>query len=270
MRDPRGGTVENGRVLVITDAVTGRAAEIGPPNGGLLRIVTCLGAARPRGRQLGDVRALLAADLLKRIAELSKSQVLLGVTVADPDEAVQRELPKVIDRYGMYPPEAIGDPAKVRTVLGGGPDLWVVAPGAEPPPAGESPRMAIGAVSPAEPAAGPAEAPADPLEVRLALLSRPFHDPLELSARELAEARATLLDWRRNVAAWAEAPSRPLLAEAVRPALRAASADADVAELLTVLHQVHADSTLPDGAKFETFCRVDRILGLDLPALVGR
>jgi hypothetical protein len=269
VRDPRTATVENDRVLVITDAVTGRAAEIGPPNGGLLRIVTWLDAALPQRQQLGSVRALLAADVLKRTAELSKSQVLLGVAVADPDEAA-REMSKVIDRYGMYPPEVIGDPAKVQTALGGAPDLWVAAPGAEPQRDGESPWMAIGAVSRTEPTADPAEALGDPLEVRLTLLGHPFSEPLELSARGLADARTTLLGWRRQVAMWAEAPSRPLAAEVVRHAVRAAGVDADTTELLRVLQQVQADSALPDGAKFETFCRVDRILGVDLPALVGR
>jgi hypothetical protein len=269
MRDQRSQNVENGRVLVITDAVTGRAAEIGTPKGGLLRIVICLGAALP-SRQLGDVRALLAADVLKRSAEFSKAQVLLGVAVADPDEARKRDVPKAMDRYGMHPPEVIGDQAEVLGVLGGVPDLWVVGAGAEPPQSGESPRMAIGPVSRMEPTAGPAEASGDPLEVRLALLSHPFHEPLELSARESADARTTLLSWRRHVAVWAEAPSKPLLTEAVRHAASEACVDADVAELLRVLHQVQADPAVPDGAKFETFCGVDRILGLGIPALVGR
>ena len=109
----------------------------------------------------------------------------------------------------------------------------------------------------------------EPMAVRLALLSFPYHQPADLTEETLAEARATVQDWRLRVARWAESPSRPVPAQ-VAKAVRSAFDDLDTVSALALLRSLEADPDVPAGAKFETFLYADRVLGLDLPRDIGR
>jgi cysteinyl-tRNA synthetase len=115
-----------------------------------------------------------------------------------------------------------------------------------------------------EPAAEP-----DPLAIRLAMLSFPYHRPADLTEDVLAQARQTLAHWRRRVAEWAQLPSRPAPAP-VADRLRAAFDDLDTATALALLQSLESDDDVPAGARFETFAYADRILGLDLARDIGR
>ena len=109
----------------------------------------------------------------------------------------------------------------------------------------------------------------DPLAVRFALMSFPAHQPADLTSGVLASAHQAVGDWRRRVAQWAEQPSRPIPAHLAETA-RAAFDDLDTAAAIALLRGLADDDSVPDGAKFETFLYVDRVLGLDLPGDIGK
>ena len=109
----------------------------------------------------------------------------------------------------------------------------------------------------------------EPLAVRFALLSFPYHQPAELTGEVLAEARTTVGHWRLRVAEWAESPSRPVPAQ-IAETVRSAFDDLDTVSVLALLRGLASDADLPPGVKFETFLYADRILGLDLPRDIGR
>ena len=99
-------------------------------------------------------------------------------------------------------------------------------------------------------------------------MSVPYHLPADLADGQLSEAADTVRHWRRQVAGWAELPSRPMAAD-VAAALRSAFDDLDTVHALTLLRDLSLDTGTPAGAKFETFLYADRILGLDLPGEIG-
>ena len=123
------------------------------------------------------------------------------------------------------------------------------------------------------PPAGNAGLPAgpgrDPLAARLALMSFPISLAAGVTAEALDRAGETLRSWRRQVARWAESPSRPVPVP-IAEAARAAFSDLDTAAALALLRGLPPDASVPAGAKFETFVYADRILGLDLAREVGR
>jgi hypothetical protein len=90
-----------------------------------------------------------------------------------------------------------------------------------------------------------------------------------LDAAALDDAHATLVRWRRAVAAWAQRPSRPVPDEARARLRRAWEDDLDVPAVLEVLTWVEAADELPDGARFETYAYADRLLGVDLTRELG-
>ncbi|MET8631747.1 hypothetical protein [Streptomyces sp. NPDC004680] len=110
----------------------------------------------------------------------------------------------------------------------------------------------------------------DPLAVRLALLSTPYRRPVTLTADRLADAVRTLRAWRQQVAGWADSPSKPVPADIVGRANAALAEDLATGGMLDVLRQVETDETISDGAKFETFALLDRVLGLELTRDIGR
>ena len=109
----------------------------------------------------------------------------------------------------------------------------------------------------------------DPLAVRLVLLSNPYQQPTDLTENVLVDAGETLGHWRRQVAEWAESPSRPMPAR-IAEAARTAFADLDTVSALALLQDLASDADMPVGAKFETFLYADRVLGLSLPRDIGR
>jgi hypothetical protein len=86
----------------------------------------------------------------------------------------------------------------------------------------------------------------------------------------MADARRTLRQWRRQVADWAQEPSRPIPADLLRQSYAALVDDLGVDAVLDLLADVAGRSDVPAGAKFETFAHLDRVLGLDLVRDVGQ
>jgi hypothetical protein len=100
-------------------------------------------------------------------------------------------------------------------------------------------------------------------------MSFPYHQPADLTEELLASADETVARWRRQVAQWAQSPSRPMPAR-ISQAAGAAFGDLDTVSALGLLRDLSDDADVPAGAKFETFVYADRILGLDLPRDIGR
>ncbi|WP_437067381.1 hypothetical protein [Streptomyces sp. enrichment culture] len=244
-------------MLRIIDARTGEPAPAAPVRRGLTRI-----EAHATGPGLTALRVLLVADLLVRALELGGTPVWAVLTGA-PQET---ELRAAAAALGVRPFE---DSREIGVGLGEAQVLQVVEEGRG---VGVSPDGVHVTVAPvhALPPDLPTAADADPAALRLALLAHPRTAPLRLDAVALAEARDTLLRWRRAVAGWARGPSRPIPAE-VRGRLREAwEDDLDLPAVLRVLEQVEdAGPELPDGARFETYAYADRLLGLDLTRDLG-
>lgn len=264
--------------LTCTDR-SGREREVRAAPEGLRRLLTVLSPVGPTG--LSDVRALLVADVLARLVEdLHGGQILTAVTTGGAPSGLAR----VIDAFGIRPPAVVaGATAAAVAQLGGAARLSILAadaPGPEDDRSGEGAGylLRVGGVI----ATGNAREiliPADgqrlteeidPLAVRLALLDAERRRPVTLADGELEQAAATLVRWRRTVAAWAASPSCPIptgISERMRAAL---DHDLDVPALLLLLNQLEADTDVAPGAKFETFVYADRVLGLGLAREVGR
>ena len=110
----------------------------------------------------------------------------------------------------------------------------------------------------------------DPLALRLAFLSSRYRQQANLSWDAIAGAARTLDRWRSAVAAWAEVPSAALASSYADEVLEAFEDDLDTPRALQVLRRLEKDSSVPDGAKFETFAWADALLGLDLVRSVGQ
>jgi hypothetical protein len=241
-------------MLRLLDARTHSYAEVRPAHPGLLLVCAQVpGAAE--AADLTGVRVLLVADLLARAAELGRLQVFYVLV----SEEQQPDLERAIEVLGIHPPAARANPAEAPAALAGPIDVLLASDGAH----GDD-----GLVVPVGTAAG-LLAGDEPLAIRLALLSFPYHQPADLTEQMLAEARATVARWRLRVARWAESPSRPVPAP-IAGMIRSAVGDLDTVSALALLRDLEADPDVPAGAKFETFVYVDRILGLDLPRDIGR
>ena len=110
----------------------------------------------------------------------------------------------------------------------------------------------------------------DPLALRLALMQNRYRQQMNLTWDAIAAAQSTLARWRSRVAEWATQPSSAMPPAVVDPMLAAMSDDLDVPRAVLLLRELEKDSGIVDGAKFEVFAYMDRVLGLDLVRDVGR
>jgi hypothetical protein len=256
-------------MLRLLDARTGSYAEVRPARRGLLRVCVHVSEAA-RGSDLAGLRVLLVADLLARTAELGDLQVLTALACQGQDPAQLAAFERAADALNIHPPAVRAGPGEARASLGGAIDVHLVGDdvGLDGDQSGLVAR--VGPVRPRE-AGPPGESAADrpdPLAIRLAMLSFPYHGPADLTEDVLAQARQTLAHWRPRVAEWAQSPSRPAPAP-VADRLRAAFDDLDTATVLALLRGLEPDDGEPAGARFETFAYADRILGMDLVREVG-
>jgi len=254
-------------VLRLLDVRTGSYAEVTSARRGLLRVCAYAPEA-VGGSDLAGLRVLLVADLLARTAELRDWQVLTALT--GQDSAQLAALERAADALNIHPPAVRAGPGEAWASLGGPIDVYLVGDdvGVDGDQSGLVAR--VGPVRPREAASlGEPAAEPDPLAIRLAMLSFPYHRPADLTEDVLAQARPTLAHWRRRVAEWAQSPSRPMPAP-VADRLRAAFDDLDTVTALALLQSLEPDEDVPTGARFETFVYADRILGLDLPRDIGR
>ena len=110
----------------------------------------------------------------------------------------------------------------------------------------------------------------DPLALRLALLQHHHQRPATLNAEALATADASVRGWRRQVAAWAHCPSKPMCAGYLADVTGAFDDDLSTPAAVASLGALASDEQVPPGSKFETFAYLDQLFGLDLARDVGR
>ncbi|HET9254013.1 MAG TPA: hypothetical protein VFO16_02280 [Pseudonocardiaceae bacterium] len=225
---------------------------------------------------IAALRVLLVADLLARTGELGGLQVLTALQFSEPG-ANQAGLESDAGALGIHPAATRTSSNDAHSQLGGPVDVHLVSQSANLDPGQNEPSVCIAAAHlhgaesrPGPPAGGLlAGRSHDPLSVRLALMSIPSDLPADLTEDGLTRERDALADWRRQVAGWAESPSRPIPAT-ITEAAGAAFVDLDTVAVLALLRGVSLDASVPAGAKFETFVYADRILGLDLARGVGQ
>jgi hypothetical protein len=238
-------------VLRIIDARTGEQVDAAPARRGLTRV-----EVHAPGFDTTNLRVLLVADLLVRALELGGTPVWALLTGGRR----QAELRAEATALGIRPFE---DSPDVSAGLG---EAQVIHVAAEGGAATDGVRIDV---APAHPENPGTPDDTDPGVLRLALLARHHSAPARLEAAALDEARSTLARWRGAVARWARLPSRPMPDE-VRGRLRDAwEDDLDVPRVLDVLRHVETEPELPDGARFETYAYIDRLLGLDLARDLG-
>ncbi|MFF1737428.1 hypothetical protein [Streptomyces sp. NPDC058247] len=220
------------------------------------------------GEVLSDVRAMLVADILTRVLELSGTIAYTGLICPDGADERWAALQARAAELGMHPAAAHGDERGVEGELGGPFAVRVSrSEDARDDVDGDVIRLAVGDAHAAD---GVAERVEEPLALRLALLTEPRTEPLGLAPASVAAAHHTLLRWRHAVATWADSPSRPMPGPA-RDSIRDCLEDnLDLPGVLHALHRLEHSGDAPAGALFETFAYVDRVLGLDLVRDVGR
>jgi hypothetical protein len=247
-----------------------RDAQIRPRHRGELRLLV---AARRTG--LGQVRAYLAADLLRRVAE--RSGLLGSVIDLLPDE--EDELRVSCAELNIHPPRHTLTPP-----VSGGDMAGLFPDGVRDPVFDVGVRLAAEPDAPADEwlagcwieVAGAGEEVvlgAEPLSVRLTLMRHGYGETLPGGGDpggEAADAATTLARWRERVAGWAQSPSRAMSRRYAEAITAAFAGDLDTAAALRELAALEADPGEPDGAKFETFAAADQLLGLDLAREVGR
>ncbi|GAA2075834.1 hypothetical protein [Actinomadura alba] len=201
----------------------------------------------PRARFLrvhvsgGDLRSRILGDVIRRLAERHRRQILL--TASDGRDLTALNIP----------PTDQDAPGDADLNVGRGPGrLVAVAPTSEEPSLTEL-----------------AERGLDPLSVRLAMLERPYREPLELDSRQVETADRELRRLRESVAGWAEEPSKPVHGDYRAELIEALDSDLDTPKALEALRRLAA-AEVPPGSKFETFAYADMVLALDLVRDVGR
>ncbi|MFJ4982305.1 hypothetical protein ACIP9H_00710 [Streptomyces sp. NPDC088732] len=238
-------------MLRIEDGRTGGTVELEPGRRAPLRVVACV----PRGSGAQAARVIVTTDVLVRTVEATGGQVLLAVVGAE-DAGFGGAL-------GAAPAAIrVATVSEAQEGLAGRVAVRVVAVGDtdDPGDEGEGVRMDVGPVS---------GGMSPGLDLRLALMGRDRRVPLELAPPALGTAAARLARWRRDVALWAEEPSRPMCAQHVERMRAALSRDLDTPAVLEALDFVGAQTELPPGSRFETFAHMDRFLGLELTREIG-
>ncbi|MFJ9846932.1 hypothetical protein ACIRYZ_42180 [Kitasatospora sp. NPDC101155] len=262
----------------ITDARTGQRTEVRPHRVGLLHAIVDVGEqGRPFG--LGDLRALVAGDVLARTCEAQGMQVTIELVVPDAPGEGTRALLAAADRLGVHPPAGLSARHEVAGSDRAAADLAITSRSAERCDPSSAPLLVTGPVRGphhARPDSG-AESPGsmtvdrhDPLALRLIFLEHAVTAPIRLTDEDLANATARLAHWRALVADSAREPSRPPEADMVQAGFDGLDEDLDARVAVRALHALEARAALPDGARFETFVRLDQILALELGRDIGR
>ncbi len=222
---------------------------------------------------LADLRVLLVADVLTRIAELNGLQVVAVLAAASlPPGALDQNA----SALGIYPPAARISLQEAEALLGGSAHVHVARNAAGLGDRSVGMLVGVGPVKDLKREDGGRAADqasggngGDLLALRLALLSRSHRQPVKLTPATLAAAAESLGRWRRRVAEWAGEPSRPIPPETASKIRNAFDEDLNTVAAVAVLHDVESGHDMPAGAKFETFAFVDRVLGLELTREIG-
>jgi cysteinyl-tRNA synthetase len=246
-------------VLGLYDADAGAVTPIVPTRPGQLRIYTT-GVAETGQERLTGLRRYLLADLVRRVAERHR----LVVRAWHGGEALPRGDQEALN---VHPLEAAPEPPGALDVgigarAAGLAAHWLHSAAVEP---GDVEAGAGGSYAAAVGGRG-----LDPLALRLALLGEHYRRPVKLTWDELAGTDRALGEWRRQVAVWANSPSKPMHASYTSDVRAAFDDDLDVPAALRVLAALADDAGIAPGSKFESFVYVDHLLGLDLAREVGR
>jgi hypothetical protein len=217
----------------------------------------------------GQARAYLAADLLRRAAEVGRLlPTVTDLLPAGPGGSglASAALLAARDALNIHPPQdTLAVPVDPLT----GMPMFDVGIGL----AGEAEdsdiiglarlwiRVACG---------GQAGEPGDePLALRLSLMRHGYGEPLG-SGRATGADAETLKRWRALVAQWAQSPSGAMSRQHADAIADAIDNDLDSKAALDVLGELAEDLDVRDGVKFETFASADRLLGLDLARDIGK
>ena len=199
----------------------------------------------------GGERALITADLLRRLAERSRRRVALtrSAEVRPHVGFGALNLPEI----DAIAPDLVTEGA-----------VWV---GPEPVPG----RRCL--VVPPERYAWEKlveSTRVDPLCVRLAILRERYDAPDVMDGDLVVGAGNDLAHWRESMAEWSTQPGRPMDRAYANRAEEALADDLDSPTALAVLDELTADPSVEPGAKLETVIQLDLILGLDLVSGIGR
>ncbi|KJS63264.1 hypothetical protein [Streptomyces rubellomurinus] len=268
----------------IVDARTGERAELRPRRVGLLRVTVVVGERDGRF-DLGDLRALLAGDVLARTCETQGLQVFTGLAVPDGAQEQAGALLKAAEEMGIHPPgrlSAHGDAGTADLVIAGRPQpgsdavapaLLVTGPVSGPvagPVAGSVVGSVVEEASDGGPASGSPGSARDPFALRLVLLEHAVTDPVRITAAALADAGERIARWRALVADLAGAPSGPLDADMVQAGFDGLDENLDARVAVRALQALDERSDLAAGTRFETCLRLDQVLALELARDIGR
>ncbi len=282
----------------IYDGRTKRAEPVGGARPGRLGIYLARPLAAGPAR-LGDLRACLIADLIRRVAELHQLWASAWLHLPSGAAESAQVLRAACDELNIYPLELTDGPPEQMDVVITAPGtaaesgILCLVPGdtsftaqdtetAGASKAAVAPRAAPG-ISQASLAPGatpgtfqaslaPADLAArelDPLALRLAFLTQHYRAPMGLGWQTLDAADQALREWRKHVADWARSSSKPMSAAYLRDVLAAFDDDLGTPAALDMLRALAGDGGVDPGSKFETFAYLDRLLGLDLARDVG-
>lgn len=242
-----------GSVLRLYDPQAAGVTEVGSARPA--QLCTCT-AGRPG--EPADLRSHLLADLVRRVGERHRLLVRTWYRAGASGEAgpALRADWEALNIHPLGP--APGPPEQPDLVIGG-----------EVQPADARWLRSAPAHLPGDPAAVAGRG-LDPLALRLALLRHHYRKPAALTWDDLAAADHLLREWRAQVAAWADSPSRPIAASYAAGVMAAFDDDLDTPASLATLGTLAADPEVPPGSKFETFAYLDHLLGLDLARDIGR
>jgi hypothetical protein len=248
-------------------------SDIRPAHRGEFRVLV---VARRTG--LGQVRAYLAADILRRLSERSG----LAPAVVDllPDQV--DELRAVCGELNIHPPrDTLTANDRLAGLFADGTRAPVFDVGVRAEPAGPAVQALAGhwirVADSADGAGGETESPLrerlgfgeEPLAVRMMLMRRGYGEAPG-NGEDPCGAAKTLAGWRELVARWARSPSGAM-SRRYADAITGAFADGlDTAAALRELDALAGDPGEPDGVKFETFAAADLLFGLDLARDIGR
>lgn len=257
--------------------------DVRPGHRGEFRVLV---AARRTG--LGQVRAYLAADILRRLSERSR----LAPNVIDLAPEREDDLSAVCAELNIHPPgQTLTAPVTADQLAGLFADgirepvfdVGVRVEAAPAEPAVE--RLAAYWIEVAVPGDGAheeterplrerLEVAEEPLAVRMKLMRHGYGEAVEdgenLDGADLDGEMETLTRWRGLVALWARSPSGAMSRRYADAITGAFAGDLDTAVALREMDALAADPGEPDGVKFETFAAADMLLGLDLARDIGR
>jgi len=257
-------------MLQLLDTRTSLLTDVRPDRSGLLRVWAHL-PDKSREVDVSGLRVLLMADLLARTAELSGLQVLTAIVFPAEPPAQPTFVEHASGPLSVHPPAVRASSAAATASLHGPARIRIIGPDDDPCEEQGALVARVAAVR----ITGPESKHVgmftgdSALAVRFALMSVPYHRPVELNDDIVARAGQTTRDWRLRTAEWAESPSQPI-PRGVGSALQSAFSHLDTARALTLLDQLADDPGPAPGARFETFVFADRILALDLAREVGR